>query len=109
MLPGDPGFTPGGARPGPRMAGRAPPARLDRLGGGPDRHGGQGDEDAEPDHQADGQPGRYRDVPDHIGADLDGLVGGRELADLAEEAAQREPQAAEDGEDEVDDQGDRLD
>src|SRR5689334_2296245 len=92
-------------RPGPRGLFTG----LDRLGGGPHRERGQGDEDAEPGHQADGQAGRHREVADHVRADLYGLVGRGELADLAQEPGQREPQAAEDREHEVDDERDRLD
>src|SRR5215472_17067472 len=84
----------------PAVPGRAPewPAgrltvhRSDRLGGGPDGEGGQDGEDAEPGHQADGQARRHGDALDHVGADLHGLVGRGERADVAEETGQREPQ-----------------
>src|SRR5580704_14746545 len=117
--PTPPGRTAAGTpRGSPRVPAR-PPMRWpgpyghwsrgsDRLRGGSDRGGGQRGEDPQPDDQADGQADRHGDVLDHVGADLHRVIGGRELADLAQEAGQREPQAAEDGEDEVRHQADRL-
>src|SRR5580700_12244085 len=57
----------------------------DRLRSGSDRGGGQRGEDPQPDDQADGQADRHGDVLDHVGADLYRVIGGRELADLAQE------------------------
>src|SRR5579859_2562958 len=101
---------PGAARPGPR-AGRPAPssAGSDRLGRRTDREDGQRDEDREPDHDADHVDGGHAAPADDVRGDLDHLVGRRELAELLQRAAQREPQAAEDREGEEHHDGDRLD
>src|SRR5580693_9747356 len=95
------------ARPPWRWPGRRP-GYSDGLRRGADRYGGQPHEDPQPDHQAQRVAERDRGATHHVCADLYRLVGGRDLADPAENAVQREPYAAEDGEDEVQHQGDRL-
>src|SRR3984957_19481212 len=99
-------------RPGPRCAGRVRShwrRPSDRLRGGAHGQGGQRDEDREPGDDADHVDQRRGSLADHVGADLDDLVGGREFAELLQRAAEREPQAAEDREEEEHHDGDRLD
>src|SRR5580704_5660801 len=96
--PTPPGRTAAGTpRGSPRVPAR-PPMRWpgpyghwsrgsDRLRGGAHRQGGQHDEDRQPDDDADHVDQRYASMADHVRADLDDLVGGRELAELLQRTA----------------------